>query len=265
LISSMIALPRLLVTLAFLFGTAFSFAPASPLLHDRHAVITRSIPRTRSTAVALSASGFDIDNPFNPFKNPEVEGDPARLLSTRLRGCNLYLVGMMGSGKSAVGKALAGGMGYTFLDTDRILEQAAGVSIPQIFEEDGEVAFRKAETQVLESVGGFERCLGSTGGGLVVREENWKTLRTGVVLYLNVAPTTIMTRIRGTDRPLLQTDNPLETLISLVEMRRERYERADVVVNVKANMDVQMTADACVKALHEFVDGNPPVIARFYR
>jgi len=265
----MITLPQLALSVAFLLGTALSFAPSSPSLSNRHAAL-RSIPTaTRSTTIVFSARGFDIGNPFNPFKNPDIlkngDADPARLLAPRIRGCNLYLIGMMGSGKSAVGKTLASGLGYTFLDTDAILEEAAGVSIPQIFEEEGEAAFRDAETQVLESVSSFERCLGSTGGGLVIREENWDTLRKGVVVYLNVAPTTIIKRIEGTDRPLLQTEDPLATLTALYDDRRERYERADVMVDVTADMDLQMTADACVKALHDFVDSNPSVLARFYR
>lgn len=165
----------------------------------------------------------------------------------------------MGSGKSAVGDALARRMGtYNFLDTDAILERAAGMTIPQIFEEEGEAAFRDVEAQVLDSVHAHVRCVISTGGGLVMRNQNWSKLQTGLVVYLDVDPNVIMERIGGTDRPLLQTENPLETLISLTEERRERYEQADVTVEVTADMDVETTADACIRALHDFIDDNPP-------
>lgn len=267
------------LSLALLLGTALSFAPPSPSFRNRHGVPMQS----RSTPTALSAGGFEWEDPTsdqadpgveNPFKNPDLlkssDGggncdeasllvDPARLLSPRLRGCNLYLVGMMGSGKSAVGDALARRMGtYNFLDTDAIIERAAGMSIPQIFEEEGEEAFRDVEAQVLDSVHAHVRCVIGTGGGLVMRNQNWSKLQTGLVVYLDVAPEVIALRIEGTDRPLLRTVDPLGTLRLLLEERRERYEQADVTVEVKEGMDVQAAADACIRALHDFIDDNPP-------
>lgn len=185
--------------------------------------------------------------------------DPARLLSPRLRGCNLYFIGMMGSGKSTVGDLVARRMGtYNFLDTDAILERAAGMSIPQVFETEGEEAFRVAEAQVLDSVHAHVRIVVSTGGGLVMRNQNWSKLQTGLVVYLKVDPEVIMKRIEGTDRPLLQTENPLETLQKLTEERKERYEQADVTVEIEEGMSVEDVADKCVRALHDFIDDNPP-------
>ena len=279
--------PRLVLLLAFLVGTALSFAPSSLHHNRRHAAQIKSVAITTksTTTVVLSAGGFEWEDPTseqadpgvdNPFKNPDLlkpddadsveddeeaslKVDPARLLSPRLRGCNLYLIGMMGSGKSAVGDALARRMGtYNFLDTDVILERATGMSIPQIFEDEGEAAFRDVEAQVLDSVHAHVRCVISTGGGLVMRNQNWSKLQSGLVVFLNVEPGVIMKRIEGTDRPLLQTDNPLETLTNLLEERREKYEQADVTVDVSADMDLQMTADKCIRALHDFIDENPP-------
>lgn len=264
---------RNLLLTAVLVGSALSFAP-SPILRR-----TTTAPK-QSTHTTLSAGGFEWEDPTsdqadpgvdNPFKNPELlnsatEGDdeslkvdPARLLSPRLQGCSIYVIGMMGSGKSAVGDALARRMGtYNFLDTDAILERATGMSIPQIFEEEGEPAFREAEAQVLDSVHAHIRCVISTGGGIVTRNQNWSKLQTGLVVYLKVDPETIMKRIEGTDRPLLQTPNPLETLKQLTEERKEKYEMADVVVEVTEGMNVEATADKCVRALHDFIDDNPP-------
>mmetsp|Transcript_3745 Transcript_3745/g.7864 ORF Transcript_3745/g.7864 Transcript_3745/m.7864 type:complete len:301 (+) Transcript_3745:87-989(+) len=276
--------PRIVLFLAFLLGTALSFAPSPQSFLNRHVAPITSIPpltrRSTASVVVLSAGGFEWEDPTsdqadpgveNPFKNPDLlkpsdgdgdaslKVDPARLLSPRLQGCNLYLIGMMGSGKSVVGDTLARRMGtYNFLDTDAIIERAAGIPIPQIFEEEGEEAFRDVEAQVLDSVHAHVRCVIGTGGGLVMRNQNWSKLQTGLVVYLDVAPEVIAKRIEGTDRPLLQTENPLETLTKLMEKRRERYQQADVTVEVTGDMDVHMTADACIRALHDFIDDNPP-------
>lgn len=259
---------RNLLLAAALVGTALSFAPS------HHHV------RVKQPTVTLSAGGFEWEDPTsdqadpgvdNPYKNPELlkgksgedgellKVDPARLLSPRLQGCNLYFIGMMGSGKTAVGDALARRMGtYNFLDTDTILERATGMSIPQIFEDEGEEAFREAEAQVLDSVHAHVRCVISTGGGLVIRNQNWSKLQTGLVVYLKVDSEVIMKRIEGTDRPLLQTEDPLQTLKDLHEARKDRYEQADITVEVTADMDMHTAADQCIRALHDFIDDNPP-------
>mmetsp|Transcript_29683 Transcript_29683/g.54767 ORF Transcript_29683/g.54767 Transcript_29683/m.54767 type:complete len:269 (-) Transcript_29683:69-875(-) len=258
--------PRLALLLAFLAGTALSFAPSSLLHNRRHAAQIKSIPTTTqsTTTVVLSSSGSDqadsgVDN---PFKNPSLL-DPARLLSPRLHGCNLYLIGMMGSGKSAVGKSLARRMGtYNFLDTDAIIEDTAGKPIPQIFEDDGEAAFRDAEAESLASVCAQVRGLVSTGGGLPMRKENFSKMQSGLVVFLDVDPKVIIKRIEGTDRPLLQTENPLETLQDLMKDRKGTYEQADVIVKVTADMDVEMTVDECLRGLHGFLDDTPLVWVR---
>ena len=224
-----------------------------------HRIASFACHHASTTTTALSAGGFDWEDPTsdvsdpgveNPFKNPalletttddggddgpsSLKVDPARLLAPRLQGCNLYLIGMMGSGKSAVGDAIARRMGtYNFLDTDAIIERATGMSIPAIFEEEGEEAFRDAEAQVLDTVHAHVRCVISTGGGLVLRNQNWSKLQTGLVLYLKVEPEVIYDRIvrgggGGADhRPLLRTDDPLGPLRTLTAERRERYAQAD--------------------------------------
>lgn len=249
------ATPRHLLLLAFLAGTALSFAPTQQL-HRRGQV--------HQSTVVLSA-GSDAEN---PFKSPDflkskdgakADVDPGLLLSLRLNGCNLFFIGMMGCGKSAVGKTLARRMGtYSFLDTDDVLEDAVGRKIPQIFADDGEPAFRDIEAQVLDRVHTHSRCLISTGGGLAMQDRNWPNLSTGIVLYLQVDPEVIIERIKGTDRPLLQTADPLQTLKDLMEVRSPKYAKADVVVPVTSDMDLEMTADACIEALHNYVDAHPP-------
>ena len=147
---------------------------------------------------------------------------------------------------------------YNFLDTDNIIESATGMTIPEIFQKEGEEAFRDVEAQVLDQVHAYVRCVVSTGGGAVCRLANWAKLQTGLVVWLDVDPEVIMTRIKNTDRPLLQTDNPLETLQKLLEDRRSRYEQADVHIKVTADMTEHDVANAVVKEVHEFIDNNPP-------
>ena len=147
---------------------------------------------------------------------------------------------------------------YNFLDTDTIIERAAGIEIPEIFEQEGEEGFRKVESQILDSVHSYVRCVVSTGGGIVCKMENWAKLQTGVVVWIDVDPEVIIKRIEGTDRPLLQTEDPLQTLKDLLEERREKYSQADLTIEVTEDMDEEAVADKIVRELHDFIDENPP-------
>ena len=125
---------------------------------------------------------------------------------------------------------------YTFLDTDEIIEKVTSMSIPEIFQTEGEDAFRDVEAQVLDSVHPYVRCVISTGGGIVSRIENWSKLQTGLVVWLDVPPEIIYERIQGTDRPLLQTNDPLQTLRDILQTRKEKYENADVRIEITNDM-----------------------------
>ena len=302
-----------------------------------HRLLLRPLPTLSTPTAALRApargyqyqrlyaGGFEWIDPTeednlndpgvaNPYKNPTLASsststedgettpslvvDPARLLAPRLRGCNIYLIGMMGSGKSAVGDAIARRMGtYNFLDTDTILERAAGTTISQMFESSGEEEFRVAESQVLDAVHAHVRLVIGTGGGIVIRNQNWSKLRTGLVVYLRVEPHVIAGRLlngNGVDaRPLLRftttsggdtTDDDAEDsegssssnnisttteeealiqkLSTLITERRTKYEQADVIVDIQPNMNIQTTADAVIKSLHDFIDENPPAYVK---
>jgi shikimate kinase len=155
------------------------------------------------------------------------------------------------------------GMGsYNFLDTDQIIEKAVGKTIPEIFELEGETGFRDVEGQILDSVHAYVRCVVSTGGGIVERMENWSKLQTGIVIWLDVDPEVIMKRLssKGVEnRPLLQTDDPLQTLKDLLERRRIKYSQADVTIRLdSASMDEEEVADMVIRQLHDFIDDNPP-------
>jgi shikimate kinase len=147
---------------------------------------------------------------------------------------------------------------YNFLDTDQIIEKATKMTIPAIFEAEGEEGFRNAESQILDSVHSYVRCVVSTGGGLITRVENWAKLQTGVVVWLDVEPEIIIQRIKGTDRPLLQCDDPLQKLKDLLSARKDKYSQADVRIEVGEDMDEAAVADMVIRELHRLIDENPP-------
>lgn len=155
---------------------------------------------------------------------------------SKLKGVNLYLIGMMGCGKTTVGKVLAQGVGYQFLDTDQLVEQVSGQTIPEIFTEQGEKGFRDLEAEVLAQVSPFPRLVVATGGGIVLRRLNWSYLHHGVVIWLDAATEVLLKRLRSerSRRPLLSTPDPETTLRHLLEQRRPLYAQADVHVSIQA-------------------------------
>ena len=158
--------------------------------------------------------------------------DPIPSLKQRLGGRSLYLVGMMGSGKTSTGRPLAERLGYGFVDADAVIEQAAGCSIPEIFERDGEAGFRALESQVLNAISQRHSLVVATGGGVVTQQENWGLLHSGIVIWLDVVPEQLMQRLKAdsTLRPLLQTDDPDAALNALLNRRRPLYAEADLTV-----------------------------------
>ncbi|QNJ30086.1 shikimate kinase [Synechococcus sp. A15-24] len=158
--------------------------------------------------------------------------DPIPSLKQRLGGRSLYLVGMMGSGKTSTGRPLAERLGYGFVDADAVIEQAAGCSIPEIFERDGEAGFRALESQVLNAISQRHSLVVATGGGVVTQQENWGLLHSGVVIWLDVVPEQLMQRLKAdsTVRPLLQTVDPDAALNTLLNQRRPFYAEADLTV-----------------------------------
>lgn len=150
-------------------------------------------------------------------------------IANKLQGLNLYFIGMMGVGKSTVGQLIAKDLGYQFFDTDTLIEQAAKQSIPSIFASQGEAAFRNLESQVLAQLAPYQRLVVATGGGVVIRQENWSYLRHGLVIWLDVPVDELYARlVDDCDRPLLQTEDPKHTLESLLQQRRRFYTEADL-------------------------------------
>lgn len=138
---------------------------------------------------------------------------------------NIVLIGFMGSGKSSIGRLIAGRLGFQFVDTDAVVVERAGMDIPKVFARHGEAHFRKLETAVLESMAMRDRCVISTGGGVIVRPGNRTLLRRlGFVVWLTASEEVIYQRVsRNKRRPLLQTENPRETVAKLLESREPAY------------------------------------------
>ena len=163
--------------------------------------------------------------------------DSTLTLKQRLGGRSLYLVGMMGSGKTSTGRPLAERLGYGFVDADAVIEQAAGCGIPEIFDRDGEAGFRSLESQVLSAISQRHSLVVATGGGVVTQPENWGLLHSGIVVWLDVVPDQLLQRLNAdsTVRPLLQTTDPEAAVNALLNERRALYAEADltVVINVE--------------------------------
>ena len=158
--------------------------------------------------------------------------DSTPTLKQRLGGRSLYLVGMMGSGKTSTGRPLAERLGYGFVDADAVIEQAAGCSIPEIFQREGEGGFRAIEHQVLSAISQRHSLVVATGGGVVTQRENWGLLHSGIVIWLDVVQEQLLKRLQAdsTVRPLLQTEDPALALSQLLAERQPLYAEADLTV-----------------------------------
>lgn len=143
-----------------------------------------------------------------------------------MKADNFILTGFMGSGKSTIGKKLAGAFGYSFLDTDEVLEKKFGKSIREVFANEGEEYFRKCETELLkELLTTCTKTVVSTGGGMPMREENAALLKQlGTVVYLDVKLETILERLKNdTKRPLLQGSEYEQKTRKLYKQRLPKY------------------------------------------
>ena len=161
--------------------------------------------------------------------------DPILSLKERLGGRSIYLIGMMGSGKTSTGRPLAKRLGYGFVDADAVIEQVANCTIPEIFERYGEEGFRLIESQVLNAISQRHSLVVATGGGVVTKPENWGQLHSGIVVWLDVDRPQLIERLRGdaTQRPLLQQPDPEAALDILLLQRRPLYDEADLTVVIQ--------------------------------
>ncbi|QNI74627.1 shikimate kinase [Synechococcus sp. NOUM97013] len=179
-------------------------------------------------------------------------------LRQRLGGRSLYLVGMMGSGKSSTGRPLAEKLGYGFVDSDSVIEQLAGCTIPEIFQRDGEAGFRALETQVLSAISERHSLVVATGGGVVTRSENWGVMHQGIVIWLDVEREQLLKRLEAdsTPRPLLQEADPAQALDRILNARRPQYSEADLTVVIEEETP-DVVADGILQLLPNLIQDPP--------
>ena len=137
----------------------------------------------------------------------------------------IFLVGLMGAGKTTIGRLLAKRLGLQFVDTDQELERRTGVSVATIFEVEGEAAFRAREAELIDELTQHDGIVLATGGGAVLNASSRQALRTrGTTIYLHALPETSYQRLRrNRDRPLLRVEDPLARLRQLYAARHELY------------------------------------------
>jgi len=163
---------------------------------------------------------------------------------------NLALIGFMGSGKSCVGRLAAELAHFTFLDTDHVITARAGKSINDIFQQDGEPAFRDWERRIVEELTRRDKTVIATGGGLPAGEGNLASLKThALVVCLWASPETIWQRVRAhAHRPLLNEGDPLAKVRELLAVREPFYRQADVLVNTEQ----RSVREVALQVLHQF-------------
>ena len=183
--------------------------------------------------------------PATPATSQET--DIVSALGTR----SVVLVGMMGAGKSTIGRRLAVRLRLPFLDADTEIETAAGMSIPDIFETHGEPHFRDGEARVIARLLDGGGCVLATGGGAFMREDTRDRIRhQAVSIWLKADADIIMRRVkRRADRPLLQTADPAATIARLLGEREPFYQYADLTIWSR-DVPHEKIVDECIDALH---------------
>jgi shikimate kinase len=163
-----------------------------------------------------------------------VQSTP-KTLKEKLGGRNIFLIGMMGSGKSQTGPVLAKMINYAFVDTDDVIEKASKQSISSIFKKDGEKVFRDVEKKVLKEISQHHSLVIATGGGLVTLPENWGILHQGIVIWLDLDLRRSIKRLESDQkrRPLLLGDNLAENFSQIYESRKPIYLESDLRIEVE--------------------------------
>ena len=178
---------------------------------------------------------------------------PSKTETRQAAGLNrtVVLVGLMGAGKSTVGRRLADRLGVRFVDSDSEIETAADMTIPEIFERFDEQYFRDGERRVIARLLADEPCVLATGGGAFLSSENRKMIgESGVSVWIKADLETLWDRVKDkTSRPLLNGDDPKGVLTKLLEARYPLYGTADIVVNSAAGDPHEVVVAAIIEAL----------------
>ncbi|MDH5767557.1 MAG: shikimate kinase [Nitrospirota bacterium] len=158
---------------------------------------------------------------------------------------NIILTGFMGTGKTEVGRELSRLLHMKLIDVDTEIEKSQKMTINTIFKKFGEPRFREIETEMIKKISENKNVIISTGGGVVLKQENMDVLRNnGVIICLTATPETILRRTsHNSDRPLLQVENPLKKIKGLLNFRKPFYEKADIIINTNDKTPLQITEE----------------------
>ena len=169
-----------------------------------------------------------------------------------IRGRSIFLIGMMGCGKSQTGPKLAQLLSYKYIDLDSLIEKVAKKTINQIFSDNGEEDFRKLETNCLKETIKIPSLIISTGGGIVVTPQNWGILRQGIIIWLDVDKDIVIKRLNNDieNRPLLQEGNLNNLYTNILKSRKNLYSQADLKIEIN-NENVEEVSEKIIYALHK--------------
>ena len=216
------------------------------------------------TSFSASRLQMSIEDEFDN-ENLNTELTKYEELSKLLKGTSIYLVGMMGTGKSSVGDVLARNLGYRFIDTDDAAEFMLEMPIAEFFNthKNSEPEFRELEYQILMEMAQYTRVVVATGGGIVLEQKNWGVLHHGLVVFLDMAAPDIYERLskdseQVAKRPLLQGDDPLKKLNDIATEREEKYKQADIIVSINLGDSIEDVMDKIVDSSTSFIKSNPP-------
>ncbi len=165
---------------------------------------------------------------------------------------NIVLTGMMGTGKTIVGKKLAQKLSMKYISTDEMIEKDVGMSIPKIFQRNGEPYFRELETKAVKCVAMLDNFVIDTGGGVVQKSENMEELeRNGAIICLTATPEVILKRTSKTNyRPLLNVDNPVKEIEKLLRKRKKFYKRCNRMIDT-SRKGIEEVVDEIIKFVSE--------------
>jgi shikimate kinase len=163
---------------------------------------------------------------------------------------NIALIGFMGAGKSSVGRLVAEQLHFDYLDTDELIQSRAGRTITEIFATDGEPAFRKIESDLVQELSSRTKTVIATGGGLPINPQNLVGLKTrALVVCLWASPETIWERVKHqTHRPLLHDPDPQQKIRDLLAVREPFYKQADVLLNTES----RSVREVAQQVVHQF-------------
>lgn len=209
--------------------------------HSKQLTLKVSSSLNKSPASIVESGGF----PASPDESLVLK-NKSREIEPYLNGRCIYLVGMMGSGKTTIGRILSEELDYSFFDCDTLIEEnVGGMSVAEIFKQHGEAFFRDQETEVLEKLSQMNRLVVSTGGGAVIRPINWRHMRRGISAWLDVPLECLARRISavGTDsRPLLHGESGDAYSQALARLNTLFRDRAEAYANASARVSLEHIA-----------------------